>query len=107
MSPVDSRIACRKNIGKEKHLLVGKPFRYHSWPKVGIGNPHVLRLPAVIAAIKVGVAEKRAAFFCKHASLRTVMVGIAVLAVSRKLMVAEVTGTAGDRERDYDAVTRL
>ncbi len=49
---------CRwKNIGEEKHLVIGQALRHFQRSYIGEGNPDVLRLPTGETAEQVRVAK--------------------------------------------------
>ncbi len=88
----------RHHVGEHHGIVRVHPFRDDRRAHVGIGHAHVFRLPPVVAARGVRVAEDAA----DRRGL-----GIGLVAVAVKLLLAEDTLPAGDVEGHQDVVADL
>ena len=64
----------------------------------------IFGLPAIVAAIQVGIAKQRPALLIEQTALRAVVIRVGLLAVPRQAALAEKAPAAGDGEWHNDAV---
>ena len=95
--------AGREDVGEEQHLLVGQTFGHDERVRVGVGDAHVLRLTAGIAAERVRVAVQTAAGVAEQ-QVRHPRVGVRVVAQRGHPVATVQAAAARDRERHDHAV---
>ena len=86
----------RQHVGQVHEAVVGRSVGHLDRAVLGLRHPQVLGLPAGHLAVELGVAEQRRA--------RALLVDLRRLALRLQALVAHVAVTAGDVERDHDAV---
>ena len=91
-------VAGRHHVGQQHRVVRVHPFGDDRRADVGVGDAHILRLPAVVAARGVRIAEDAA----DRGGL-----GIGFVAIAVQLLLAEDALAAGDVERHQDVVADL
>ncbi|MNI54636.1 hypothetical protein D3C73_1095380 [compost metagenome] len=97
----------RQDVGKKQHLLVRERTRHLEWPGIGLGHPHVFRLPARNAAIQVAETEQGGSRWDGFLVENGAAPGVGGLTRGELIQLAEEATATGDHKRNHHAVPGL